>query len=496
MFESPKRTTARFLPGSPVCAMEVTKSDEETVGEMEAKAQKAEEDAKKADTEKGKKGKGKGGKGKKKDEPKKKHAKTPLKTVKTADAKKKSEKAEATPKKKKPRKDKEPEKTPKSKGMKRPAAVAGKGESPKKEKLKRPAAVAKPVAKAKAKNKSQDLIRQQMEKMKAGIVSKSEAPLKDEEGEEEAEKEEDPEVEPDEKRNRCKSQKFKRLLKQGLIPAGIQDAMNNCTSRADQTKLVNRLFQKNEATGTWEMQADKPTFQAWLRTSDKSYGKEAKQGYPRSIMVHHYFSGNENAFLEALAAGEVQEVLKNGKAMYTFDSLETGHTKEKDEKMDVNRGVTSLTKDEHRVVSAVLQNFNWNKFGADSPKASASTTKQKQLALTNGPVVVKWKDVEIALTDAKGAHERVLKELNRCFGAAGNSKDRNIVEKFKETMTSLQNNNQTISNCLMFKARISRMQIAATCPMTVDTTCCYPPVRKSLEQKAWRRAKWMHGWGV
>ena len=42
MFESPKRTTARFLPGSPVCPMvDVTKSDEETVAEMEAKSQKA-----------------------------------------------------------------------------------------------------------------------------------------------------------------------------------------------------------------------------------------------------------------------------------------------------------------------------------------------------------------------------------------------------------------------------------------------------------------------
>ena len=42
MFESPKRTTARFLPGSPVCPMvDVTKNDEETVAEMEAKSQKA-----------------------------------------------------------------------------------------------------------------------------------------------------------------------------------------------------------------------------------------------------------------------------------------------------------------------------------------------------------------------------------------------------------------------------------------------------------------------
>ena len=374
----------------------------------------------------------------------KKGAATPKKSPK--------KKAEATPKKSPKKKETEatPKKTPKKKGnpLKRPSAALKDTSKDTEPSLKRPAAA--PKTKAKAKN----AVIEQVLKMKQGIVSNStEEKEGEEEGEEEEGKDEDPLVEvEEEKRDRCKSAVLKRFLKHGKIPQGIQDAIANCPSRADQTKLVNRLFEKNKTTGSWELQCDKPTFQAWLRTSDKHIGKEAKQGYPRSIMVHHYFGGNEPAFAAAVQSGEIQEVVKNGKTVYTFEAIETAHVKEKDEKMDVNRGVTNLTASEHKAVHNVLQQFDWSKFGTGSPKQSGGV-QQQQLALTNGPILVKWKDVEQALTDAKAAHEKVLKELHRCFTAAGNSKDPEIVQKFKETMTSLQSNNQSISNCLMFKAR-------------------------------------------
>lgn len=485
MFVSPVRTTARFLPGSPQIAMD--KTDEETVGELENRLEaeakkkkkekeKAGEDAKEEapdvsdaalkrpsakvatkpktkDAPTPKKTEKKGAAATKKSP--KKTAQTPKKTMKKGAAtpkKSPKRKAEATPKKSPKKKETEatPKKTPKKKGnpLKRPSAALKDTSKDTEPSLKRPAAA--PKTKAKAKN----AVIEQVLKMKQGIVSNStEEKEGEEEGEEEEGKAEDPLVEvEEEKRDRCKPAVLKRFLKQGKIPQGIQDAIANCPSRADQTKLVNRLFEKNKTTGSWELQCDKPTFQAWLRTSDKHIGKEAKQGYPRSIMVHHYFGGNEPAFAAAVQSGEIQEVVKNGKTMYTFEAIETAHVKEKDEKMDVNRGVTNLTASEHKAVHNVLQQFDWSKFGTGSPKQSGGV-QQQQLALTNGPVLVKWKDVEQALTDAKAAHERVLKELHRCFTAAGNSKDPEIVQKFKETMTSLQSNNQSISNCLMFKAR-------------------------------------------
>ena len=45
-------------------------------------------------------------------------------------------------------------------------------------------------------------------------------------------------------------------------------------------------------------------------------------------------------FAAAVQSGEVPEVVKNGRTMYTFEAIESGHVKEKDEKINVNRGVT------------------------------------------------------------------------------------------------------------------------------------------------------------
>ena len=503
MFTTPKRTTARYLPGSPQIAMD--KTDEETVGEMEerlaAKAKDRKQNEEKNDKEEAPdvsdaalkrpsaKPKTPKAKAKKKVTPPKKTATpkkaatpkkvapTPMKTKDAATPKNKSKKKEEEKKKKEEEKKKKEAKSAKgSSSLKRPSAALKGSSTDSATTMKRPAAMPKPKTNA---------VIEQVLKMKQGIVSTETKKQEGEEGEEEEHKDDDPTVEPDEeKRDRCKSAVLKRLLKQGKIPQTIQDAIANCTSRADQTKLVNRLFEKN-SSGGWELQCDKPTFQAWLRTSDKHYGKEAKQGYPKSIMVHHYFGGNEAAFLAAVSCGEVQEVLSNGRTMYTFEAIESGHLKEKDEKMDVNRGVTKLTNEEHKAVHNVLQQFDWSKFGSSSPTPSAGV-KQPQLALTNGPSLVKWKDVEQALTEAKGAHERVLKELNRCFAAAGKSKDPAIVAKFKETMTSLQSNNQTISNCLMFKARSSMFQ---KCKQKTQINISFPFGRRFLVQRPWRKAK-------
>ena len=50
--------------------------------------------------------------------------------------------------------------------------------------------------------------------------------------------------------------------------------------------------------------------------SDKSFGKEAQQSYPRSIMLLHY---DETAVKQALATGDVTEISKGGKVMYSLE---------------------------------------------------------------------------------------------------------------------------------------------------------------------------------
>ena len=62
-----------------------------------------------------------------------------------------------------------------------------------------------------------------------------------------------------------------------------------------------------------------PSFRSWLKTSDKSFGKDAQASFPCSIMLHHYFHGDADAFNQALASGDITEVNQGGKVMYSFD---------------------------------------------------------------------------------------------------------------------------------------------------------------------------------
>jgi hypothetical protein len=57
-------------------------------------------------------------------------------------------------------------------------------------------------------------------------------------------------------------------------------------------------------------------------TSDKSFGKDAQASFPCSIMLHHYFHGDADAFNQALASGDITGVNQGGKVMYRFDTYE------------------------------------------------------------------------------------------------------------------------------------------------------------------------------
>eukprot|EP00435_Cladocopium_sp_Y103_P039420 s2022_g10.t1 len=136
--------------------------------------------------------------------------------------------------------------------------------------------------------------------------------------------------------------------------------------------------------------------------------------------------------------------------MYSFECYESGRAKEADQRMDLERGTKKLTAAEHDAVSNVLCNFDWTKFGQESqPEAAASS--QSSLAITNGPQVVLWKNVELKLTQAKAAHDRVLGSLNKMFAAVSHAKDPDLSLKFKTALTTLQKNSQDISNALMFQ---------------------------------------------
>ena len=444
---TPKRTTARFLPGSPrerykaELAMGKKKEEPEKPTE-EQEEKKDEEDKEDGEQEDGDQ-----------------EAEEPKETAPSAGLKRPAAvafpkgKAKAKGKSKAKAKGKGKAKSaPKAKGKAKADKKEEKAKTKSKEKteksgLKKPAAAVK-------KGQKGPTFKEHLQKIGEGVTVEQQ---EQEENEEEEEKEDDPTVdEEEEKRSKLKSMKFARMMKLGQVPQNVQDMWKKCDTRSKKTKLLNRLFEKNTRTNQWEMRVDKPEFVAWLKSQDMHFGEASTQSYPRSIMLHTYFHGNQLAMDEALAAGEICEVQQGSRTFYSFDMMAEGHRKSKESNMELSRGRMKLSKEEHGELEDIVQGFDWKAIGSGSPALNQSFSSgggQKTLALKDQPKLLKWDSIEKHLQDAKGATDRLTKDLSKCFSGVQSGKRDNpqLVENFKELHMQLQKNSQKLQDSLMWK---------------------------------------------
>lgn len=131
-----------------------------------------------------------------------------------------------------------------------------------------------------------------------------------EEGEEE-EPEEDQNAEDEEEgdldaRNRCKSRKFWQMLKAGSIPMAAQNAWKACSTRSDQTRLINTLFEKKN--GQYVLKQDyfvPESYQLKKETQKSEKALDESAGYGRLLFCKR--NGLSDQELEqALKSGEVR----------------------------------------------------------------------------------------------------------------------------------------------------------------------------------------------
>ena len=456
---TPRKTTARYLPGSPrvryfqAMAPKKEKEAKEVKGADDTKDTKEDSEAAEAtqpDEEET-------------EEPPPTVVKAPKKppagglkrpasaAFAKAKAKAKS-KAKAKPKSGRPTPSKSPKKSPKKKKEKKNKGNADKEEKDKgKDKEK---GMKKPAAAAAKKGSKSSSMKDQLDKLGQGIAEEQQQM---EEGEEEEKKEEDEEVEADEKRDRLKSGKFGRLLKSGRVPDNIKKVWEACESRKKKTQLLNRLFVKNERSGQWEMKTQNPEFLSFLRSTDQTYGQAASRSFPKSIMLHSYYNSNEQAMQQALQDGDIYEVVgQGGKKMYSFDTMEEGHRKSTDNTMELHRGKVKLAKEEHAHLEETMEAFDWKQFGSPAAalKNASSASGSRTLAIADQPKVVKWESIESHLVEAKAAQDRLMKDINKCLPGVqkGKAKDESLVVKFREIHRTTQSNSQKIADALMWKA--------------------------------------------
>lgn len=316
-----------------------------------------------------------------------------------------------------------------------------------------PKALAKKPATAKLKPKpansktggSKAPLASMLQKWKEGMPEEM---VPQEEGGEEEEKESDPCVEADdEKRNKYIGAKFAKLRKDGKIPASILRVYDNLESRQLKTKMLSKMFKKS-STGNWMLCQDKPEFQAFMRHRETFFAQEKEKSYPRAIMIHHYFNGNEQAFRAALEDGDISEVKgKNGKIMYSFEQVSQGKSKSSETGANLAAGKFKLSAKGYEAMRIGMGGFNWKQFSLEA--GSGHSKEKAQLALPAPECELKWALVEKTLAEAKECQQKLLKEASKYMTKVQDQPDLKI--KFKEAYGMITNNTNSLQNILIWK---------------------------------------------
>ena len=367
-----------------------------------------------------------------------------------------------TPKKKTKTKEDAPEPSPKPKAT--PKAAKGKGTVAAKTKaapksktkalkpiLKKPSSNGAPFKKPAAggSSGSKNKIFELCNKWEKGVPETD--PNK--EGEEEEPEVSDPETDPDatEKRNKYVGLKFQTMRKQGKIPQHILDVVDSAVTRSGKTSLMNKLFQKDKS-GSWIMQTNHPSFKHTTTSHDKSFGKEQQNSYPRTIMIHLYFNGIEQAFLSALDEGDVFPVETqdgSGKMFYSFWSNKSGKVKELDKAMQLSTGEVELSANDHAQMQKGMKSLGGS--SKDKPGLEDEPTpKEHQLALTAGKEeTLPFDKVVGILQEAKEAAEKLLKDIAKVLPSLNSHPDLKL--ESKDAFQILTTNANTVSNILVWQ---------------------------------------------
>ena len=186
-----------------------------------------------------------------------------------------------------------------------------------------------------------------------------------------------------EKRNYAKARKFARLLKEGRIPDSVKKLFDEASSkqthpRLFRTELINRLF-KQTKEGQYILAADSPEFKSWVQTKDERFGTAAQKGQPRSVLLWGTFAGNEDAFRQAEADGEI---FQQG-GLWFYCTVESGRTKRNTDSQNLSGGSSSLGLEEFADMTQFITSRPWADFGESAWGMSASSTA-RQPALPPG----------------------------------------------------------------------------------------------------------------
>ena len=241
--------------------------------------------------------------------------------------------------------------------------------------------------------------------------------------------------ETDQKKDRSKNAKFKKMLASGALPEWLEEEWEKSkklkTGKTErQRMLVNQSI--DHAQGKLVLNTDKAVFHEMKKSWTTTASVEKEKTLPKLLLMGK-FSMTEAMFDKALACGDIHEVrTKSCSLQYAWSTAEQSVTKGKSQEVEASESKDGTKKDKEWFENAAK---NWkiglfqktgNQHSEDQEKTSSSS---HCLALEDVLTDKQWNQAQQQLSLAMAAFDKVITGAKKKLQQIGpDNKEDNLYE--------------------------------------------------------------------
>lgn len=153
---------------------------------------------------------------------------------------------------------------------------------------------------------------------------------------------------------------------------------------------------------------------------------------------------------QAIQDGDLEMTSFKGKDYLSFVSLKSGRVQSHKDETVLDAGKHEITAAEHDPIDGWLRSLN---VGTSGSAKSLENEESTTLVVLNKPKKeLQWTEVEVILLEAKQAQGKLIKDSMKMKAKILDSKDKVLLDKFKECLQVLQDNDRNLDHTLTWKA--------------------------------------------
>ena len=153
---------------------------------------------------------------------------------------------------------------------------------------------------------------------------------------------------------------------------------------------------------------------------------------------------------QAIQDGDLELTTFKGKDYLSFVSLKSGRMKSHKDETVLDAGKHEISASEHDSIDVWLRSLN---VGTSAAAKGLENQESNTLVVLNKPKKeLKWSEVEGILLEAKQAQGKLIRDSMKMKKRIVDSDDKHLIDKFKECLQVLQDNDRNLDHIMTWKA--------------------------------------------